>query len=214
MDKHKIKNSVLEYSNVSIPGYSIQYGDTTYENTLEERIQEVTVDVKEAKKAQKINSKGKYSLKNSVNTAVENKSIKKTNFAQEYKNIQCFSSLNTGKNINTNLHNKFNTNFPSKSTFKGGGSVQHRIESIKANKLSHITPLENNTLELNKVSNNVSKNLNCQDAPIKNYVPNQNHINLSKHNDNKIKSTVTKNIHNEVKHDHNKNINITSSKFK
>lgn len=240
MDKSKNKNSILEFSKISIPGYSIEFGDTTYENTLEERIQAAREASLTAKKAQKQNSKGKYSLKNSVNTTIENKTyfqnmtIKKTiNNSQEFKkkNIQCWSSfsknnfepilndssLNTAisKNINTNLHTKYNTNFSSKSTFKGGGLMQRRLELIKANKkLSHITPLENTALELNKCSNNVSNNLNCQGTPTKNYVPIQSDINLSKHKDNKNKLAIQKSIHDEVKYDHNRNINKTSSKLK
>lgn len=241
MDKITNKKSILESPEIAVHGYSIERGDTTYRNTLEERIQAAKEASLAAKQAQKKNNKEKHSLANNLNTALKsdtyfqnmtvknNKSsdqeLKKKNtqscsssFKNDFKPMINVLSSNTTipKNVNTNLQAKYNTNSFFKPTRKVG-VMQRRLEAIKANKkLSNTIAVEyNNALESGKSTNILSNNLDSQSTQTNNNVPNQSNIIVSKCNEYKTISTVQKSPCSEIKcYDYIRNINNTSGKLK
>jgi len=226
MEENNQKRSVFESSKNTISGYTIEFGSTTYENTLEERIEAARNASSSAKLAQKQNIKEKLSnSKNVKDTNFQNNmAVKKLlNSAQEFKiiNKQCISInktdiqnssnvplLNLTKNLNSNCESKCNTSFL-KPAYKGGGSMQLRLEAIKANK-----KIINNTLE----SNNPSKNMNIQYIPpTKDYSFKSCHTNISKRKDYNTRSTVQKHHLEEAKYtghcDRTKDVTNTQCKF-
>lgn len=237
MERNSQKRSELESSKSTIFGYTIEIGNTTYENTLEERIQAAKNASSSAKNlAQKQNIQEKLSkIRNaSEHTYAQNIAIKKsTNCAQELKiknkqwasinktdietstNIPFLKNLTKTNNINSNFESKCNPNFL-KPTHKGGGSMQLRLEAIKANKKlsNRISHEYSNTLE----SNNPSKIVSLQDnIPLmKNHSSKLCTTNMSKRNEYKTRSTVQKHLE-ENKYtghcDRTKDITNTPCKF-
>lgn len=236
--KNNKKRSVFESSKNTIFGYTIEIGNTTYENTLEERIQAAKNASSSANLAQKQTIEEKLSKNRN---AKEFLNVQNTNFTKSMsntqelktKNKQYFASINKTdiqtsthipllknlaktKNTNPNFESKCNTSFL-KPTYKGGGSMQLRLEAIKANKkLSNRNSHEcSNTLE----SNNPSKNVSVQDIPhIKNHSSILCNTNISNRNEYKTRSTVQKHLE-EVKYtatghcDRTKDFTNTPCKF-
>ncbi|XP_060838805.1 transcriptional protein SWT1-like isoform X2 [Rhopalosiphum padi] len=215
MEENNQKKSVFEISKTTISGYTIEIGNTTYENTLEERIQAARHASSSAKLAQKQNIKEKLSNCRNVKDInfQNNMAVKKLmSSAQEFKtkNKQCVS-INKTDNLNSthvpllNFTKKINSNFESKCntsslkpTYKGNGSMQLRLEAIKDNrKISNKISCEyNKTLE----SNNPSKNVNLQDfPPAKNHSSKLCHTNIAKRYEYNTRSTVQKHLE-EVKY--------------
>ncbi|CAH1708742.1 unnamed protein product [Aphis gossypii] len=216
MEENNQKRSVFESSKNTISGYTIEFGNTTYENTLEERIEAARNASSSAKLAQKQNIKEKLSYsKNVKDINVQNNiAVKKLlNSAQEFKiiNKQSVSInktdiqnsnnvplLNLTKNINSNCESKCNTSFL-KPAYKGGGSMQLRLEAIKANKkIINKTPREyNNILE----PNNPSKNVDIEFVPpTKDYSLKVCHTNIPKRKEYNTRSTVQKHHLEEAKY--------------
>ncbi|XP_060868755.1 LOW QUALITY PROTEIN: transcriptional protein SWT1-like [Metopolophium dirhodum] len=218
MEKNNQKRSVLESSKNNIFGYTIEIGNTTYENTLEERIQAAKNASSSAKRAQNQNIEEKLlrsrnakeyinvqnmpvikSMSSAQESKITNKqwsSINKTDI-QTSTHIPLPKNLTKTKNINSNFEPKCNTSFL-KQTFKGGGSMQLRLEAIKANKkLSNRISHEcSNTLE----SHNPSKNVSLQYIPLtKNHSSKLSNTNNFKRNEYKTRSTVQKHLE-EVKY--------------
>lgn len=245
MDQSKDKMSMLENLKAAISGYSIEIGDTTYNDTLEERIQAAKAASSATyKQTQKPKEKLSVPLKNVVvekDTHLENMTIKKLNNIVQVpelkkRNRQRWSSVKTdfvstsntfsvdssiNKNLNLNAQaNYISTSF--KSTCRGGGVMQRRLEAIKASKIiSNLPSFEhntNNTLESIKFSNNPSKNVSSQTLT-KNHDYNQFDTNYSKLNEYKTRSIVQKHYGNEINHDYStligpytKNVICTPSK--
>lgn len=224
MEKNNQKKSVLESSKNSMFGYTIEIGNTTYKNTLEDRIQAAKNASSSAKLAQKQNINDKLSksrnakeyinilnmpVKKSMSTAQELKltnkqwaSIIKTDI-QTSTHIPLPKNLTKTKSINSNFDPKCNLNFI-KPTYKGSCPMQLRLEAIKAHKkLSNRTQTENVTL---------------QDIPLmKNHSSKLCNTNNFKRNEYKTRSTVQKNLE-EVKYtaghcDRTKDITTTPCKF-
>jgi len=117
------------------------------------------------------------------------------------------------KSINLNVEPKCNTSFL-KPTYKGAGSMQLRLEAIKANKklsnrISHECTLE---------SNNPLKNVSLQDKPLmKNLNSKLCNTNIFKRNEYKTRSTVQKHLLEEDKYtghcNRTKDITNTPCKF-
>lgn len=238
MEENNQKRSVFESSKNTISGYTIEFGNTTYENTLEERIEAARNASSSAKLAQKQNIKDKLScsknvkdinvqnnmaVKKLLNSAQELKIINKQSVSINKTDIQNSNNvplLNLTKNINSNCESKCNTSFL-KPAYKGGGSMQLRLEAIKANKkIINKTPREyNNTLE----SNNPSKNVNIQYEYIEYVPPTKDfslklcHTNISKRKEYNTRSTVQKHHLEEAKYtghcDRTKDITNTPCKF-
>jgi len=235
MEKNHQKRSVLESSKDNMFGYTIEIGNTTFENTLEERIQAAKNASSSAKLAQKQNFEEKLSkirnakeyinvqkmpvlksMSSAQELKIKNKqwaSINKTD-VQTSNHIPLPKNLTKTKNINSNFEPKCTTSFL-KPTYKGGGSMQLRLEAIKANKkLSNKFSYEsNNTLE----SHNPSKNLSLQDIPLmKNHSSKLYNTNNFKRNEYKTRSTVQKHLE-EVKYtghcNRTKDITNTPCKF-
>jgi len=235
-ERNNKKKSVFESSKNTIFGYTIEIGDTTYENTLEERIQAAKNASSSAKLAQQQTIEEKLSKNRNAKECLN---VQNTTFAKsmsntqelKIKNKQYFGSINKPdiqtsthipllkyftktKNINSNFESKCNTSFL-KPTYKGGGSMQLRLEAIKANKkLSNRNSHERiNTLE----SNNLSKNVSVQDTShIKNHSSILCNTNISNRNEYKTRSTVQKHLE-EVKYtghcDRTKDFTNTPCKF-
>jgi len=237
MERNNQKRSEFESSKNTIFGYTIEIGNTTYENTLEERIQAAKNASSRVKLAHKPNIQEKLSKSRNASEYINAQNIaliKSTNSAQEFKikNKQCASinktdtetsthiplqkNLTKTKNINSNFESKCNTSFL-KPTYKGGGSMQLRLEAIKANKKlsNRISHDYSNTLE----SNNPSKNVSLQDnIPLmKNHSYKLCTTNIPKRNEYKTRSTVQKHHLEEVKYtghcDRTKDITNTPCKF-
>jgi len=233
MERNNQKRSVFESSKNTIFGYTIELGNTTYENTLEERIQAAKNASLSAKLAQKQTIEEKLlkswnekeclnvqntafvkSISNTQEFKIKNKqSINKTDI-QTSTHIPLLKNSTKIKNINSNFESKCNTSFL-KPTYKGGGSMQLRLEAIKANKkLSNKNSHEcNNTLE----SNNPSKNVSLQDIPhMKNHSSILCNTNISNRYEYKTRSTVQKHFE-EVKYtghcDRTKDITNTPRKY-
>ncbi|KAL4132326.1 hypothetical protein QTP88_009497 [Uroleucon formosanum] len=207
MEKNNQKNSVLENSKNSIFEYTIEVGNTTYKNTLEDRIQAAKNASSSAKLAQKQNINDKSSksrnakeyinivnmpVKKSMSSAQELKitnkqwaSIIKTDI-QTSTHIPLPKNLTKTKNINSNFDPKCNLS-PIKSTYKGSCPMQLRLEAIKTHKkLSNRTQTENVTL---------------QDIPLmKNHSSKLCNTNNFKRNEYKTRSTVQKHLLEEVKY--------------
>lgn len=198
MEKNNHKRSLFESSKNTVSGYTIEIGSTTYENTLEERIQAARNASSSAKQAQSQHFEEKLSnsrnlkdinVKKSINNALEVKIKNKPMVSINKSNIQTHASLNLTKTINdhSNFESKCNTNLLKPPTFKGGGLMQLRLEAIKSNKKvsNKISTEYNNTLE--------SKNVNIQDIPqMKNHCSNLNNTNISKRTEYNTRSTVQK----------------------
>lgn len=230
-NKNKNKRSIWENLKNPPCGYSIEFGDTTYKNTLDERIQAAKNASLIAKQAQKQKHSEKCFLTYSEITDIKKnpncqtmtvKTIK--NCAQDFKNknrphlLSSLKSVNdptinvfpfksaTTKNININVQTKFNANdlLP---TFKGG-LMQRRLEAIKANKK------ESKTISL-KCDKKILESTKSNDSSNSQF-PQKKHCNTinSKRNEYKLRSTVQKNTYNEINCNCTKNITSTSSKFK
>lgn len=138
-------------------GYLIEIGNTTYSNSLEERIQI-------AKQAQK-NKEKLLALKRKTivkkDTSLESMAINKSNnriqvpkFKKINKQWSTYKTnfvpasnvSSTNYSMNRNRNSSLSVNYGStsiKSTFKGGGLMQNRLEKIKANKTySNVTSIE------------------------------------------------------------------------
>uniref|UniRef100_A0A2H8TQ75 Transcriptional protein swt1 n=1 Tax=Melanaphis sacchari TaxID=742174 RepID=A0A2H8TQ75_9HEMI len=206
------KKSILEISKNTIPGYTIEIGNTTYEDTLEERIQAARNASLSAKLKQKQNIKEKLSNSRNVKDVnVQNymavKKLMNSDQELKIKNKQYVSInktdiqdsthvplLNVAKNINSNFESKCNTSLL-KPTYKGGGSMQLRLEAIKANKkISNKIPYEcNSTLE--------SKNVSLQDIPLtKNHNSKLCHTNISIRYEYSTRSIIQKHPLEEAKY--------------
>jgi len=228
MDKSKNKRyfPILENS-----GYSIEYGNTTYRNTLEQRIQYAKAASSITKQEHKQNVREKVSLTINTNITSENDITNKktTNSSQELKKkskqylpklikTYFFSQLTILLLIIPDLSNLQYKN--SSDSFKPnckGGLMQHRLEAIKAQKLSNVTSRgsEKNTLQSNKSSKIVTQ-ITTQ---TKNHVSSQVNINVPLRNEYKTRSTVQKHLYSEPstisQHcDRTKNNSNPSSKLK
>lgn len=190
MDKNKNKRSILESSNNTISGYSIEYSDITHKGTLEERIEAAKLA---SSSAQKQNNKGKLHITNSINTAedediyVKNMTIKKKNTQKQHWSSSSKTDLKCTFNMPSTITKNINT-YESLPTYKGGGLMQRRLEAIKANKKLTKMPLKyDNTIEPTKFPNNQS-----------NSHVSLSKCNVSKHCEYKSKLTVQKNLHSEI----------------
>jgi len=232
-NKRKNKKSVWDNSKNPPYGYSIEFGDTNYKNTLEERIQAAKNASLIAKQTQKQKCSGKLFLKNNTRTDFEKNMTFKTvtNSVQDFKNKNTqhgsspFESIvkptssafplmpNITKNMITNVQSKFNTSDLS-PTFRGG-LMQRRLEAIKAQKKeTNAISLKchKKTVESPKFSSNSSSS---QFAQQKDIVSNRFDTNTPKRNEYKLRSTIQKNTRNEIGNcDRIKNIICTSGKFK
>jgi len=156
------------------------------------------------------------SISNAQESKITNKqclSINKTDI-QTSTHIPLTKNFNKTKNINSNFEPKCNTSFL-KQTFKGGSSMQLRLEAIKANKkLSNRISHEcSNTLE----SHNPSKDMSIQYIPpTKNLSSKLCNTNNFRRNEYKTRSTVQKHLE-EVKYtghcDRTKDITNIPCKF-
>lgn len=207
MDKNKNneKSSILKSLN-NTSGYSIEFGDTSYENTLEERIQAARLASLTDKREKQQNSKEKISLTNSRNaifkndTDFNNKTVKKTtNIFHEFniKNEHFKQTINDyspnsilTRDINSNLQDINNTSDFLKPVYKGGGSMQQRLENIKCNKkLFNNCPCE---LDETKDTTNLTKNVNFQHSLTKNNNSQYTSTNSNQHYEYRTRSTVQK----------------------
>jgi len=198
-------------------GYSIEFGDTTYRNTLDERIQAAKAASSIAKQTQKQKYSGKLFLKNSTNKNLEKnyqnmcaKMVQNSTQDLKNKNRQCqLSSFKSVIEPATNAQcNKSNAN-DSLPTFKGGGQMQHRLEAIKARKLEanavSLLKREKDTSESTKFSNSSSSSQVVQNNDC---VSSLLDTNVSKRN---LRSSVQKYTCNEIRHcELTKNITSTS----
>lgn len=204
-NKKKVKKSPWENPGSPSYGYSIEFGDTTYKNTLDERIQAAKNASSIAKQTQKQKYSGKLILKNNANKDLEKnanyqsmctKTTKNGNQDLKNKNRQYqSSSFKSVIETATNVQSKSSAN-NTLPTFKGGGQMQRRLEAIKARKMEAMSlKCEENTLESTKFSNSP---LSPQIVQSNNCVPNLFDINVSKRIDYKLRSSVQKYTCNEI----------------
>lgn len=204
MDKNKNnKKSYILKSLNNTSGYSIEFGDASYENTLEERIQAARLASLTVKQEKQQNSKEKI-LTNSRNailkndTDFNNKTVKKTtNIVNEFKiknehfkqtiNDYSPNSILT-RDRNSNLQDINNTSDFLKPVFKGGSSMQQRLESIKCNKKL----FNNSSCEFDKTKDAIklTKNVNFQHSLSKNNNSKHTSTNFTQHYEYKTKSTI------------------------
>lgn len=205
MDNNNEKSCILKSLN-NTSGYCIEFGDTSYENTLEERIEAARLASSTAKQEKQQNSKEKISLTNSRNailkndTDFNNKTVKKTtNLVHEFKiknehfkqtiNDYAPNSILT-RDINSNLQDINNTSDFLKPVYKGGSSMQQRLESIKCKK-----KLFNNCsgeLDKTKDATKLTKNVNFQHSLTKNNNSKHTSTNFTQHYEYRTRSTVQK----------------------
>lgn len=234
MDKSQDMVSVSGRPKINVAGYTIEMGDTTYGTTLEERIQAARAASSSSKQMLKANNRGKSSLMNYRSTekdkSFQNIDINKTTFSahefkeknrqqwqssskKDFESITYVSSLNSTivRNGNINPPDNYNSSHLSKPIHKGGGLMQRRLESIKANKrLSNIISLNSDTnVGSTKCSNYLSQSSSRQDTFTNNHVPDQ--FDVSKRNEYKTRLTIQKNLSNEIQH--NNCINSNTNKF-
>lgn len=177
MDKHRNKRSILENFKNIAPGYSIEIGNTTFQNTLEERIQAARAASIVTKQAKKQNdSKEKFFMTNNRNGTVQNtnfQSMAIKNTINNSPNVQKRINLSKPKITNTNTQAINNTSCPLKPTCKGG-PMQRRLEAIKAKKFTNTCNTYSfkcdNALESTKYSNNFTNQL---DVLVENHFPNE-----------------------------------------
>ncbi|XP_050423312.1 uncharacterized protein LOC126835047 isoform X2 [Adelges cooleyi] len=153
MDKSKNKTS-MEFSRNISSSYSIQFGDNTLGNTLDERIQAAKAAAIKGKRSQKQNINDRLHMKNNIhgfnieksnkiNFSSSNKThIKSNETLETKKKIRQHSQLTKPNNsellpISGNLQNKLNVS-NSKIAPKASGLMQRRLEAIKSKKLSNI----------------------------------------------------------------------------
>lgn len=214
MNGNKNKRSVLESSNNTSSGYSIEYNNTTYEHTLDERIQAAKTASSTLKQAQKQNNKEKFHFTNNRTIVLEEDTHVKNKAGQSKIdfNFKLNMPSTITKSIYTPVQTKYNIH-ESLPVYKGGGLMQRRLESIKANKkLPTISLKCDNITESVNFSNNRS---NLHETLTNNHVSDQFNINDSKRNEFKSRSFIHKNGHSEVGHyDRTKIIANTSSKLK
>lgn len=206
MDKKKNKRSILEHSKNIASGYSIEFGNTTFQNTLEERIQAARAASLHAKQAKKpsstSSSKGNLYLTNNKNLTLQNTNFQSTgmtviNTINNVQNLQkkikqssfnnnvepkdkVFSSSNftETKSSYTNTLAKNNTSCSFISTCKGG-PMQRRLEAIKAKKLNNPNAFKCDALESTKYSNSLTNQL---DFIKKNHVSKQCDMKYNEYN--------------------------------
>lgn len=218
MDKSQNMGSVLGRPKISVPGYTIEMGNTTYGTSLEERIQAARAASCSNQMLPK-NNIGKSTLMNTRNNEKisfnAHHESKKRNRHQwpsssniDYKLIPKVSSLNSTTVKNGNINPQ--TNY--KPIHKGGGLMQRRLESIKANKkLSNISLDYDKNVGSTKCPNNFSQSSNHQDNFTKSHVSSQFDENISMQNECKTKSTIQKKKSSDMKNDCiNNNINKLS----
>lgn len=231
MDKYKNKKSILENYKSIESEYSIEIGNTTFQNTLEERIQAAKAASLVAKQIkQQSDSKERFFMTNNRNGPMQNnnfQSMTDRNTINNAPNVQKRINITKPKTINTNTQAKNNTSWPLKSTFKGC-PMQHRLEAINAKKFTNAYNTYSfkcdNTLDSTKYSNNVTNQLDA--SLVENHLSNELDKNdqqvIYKHNE--YYRTAPKSLHPSdeeiwpnklIGHcDRTKNIPNTSSKLK
>lgn len=221
MDRYNNNNySPLDNSS-NIPnvfGYSIERGNTTYKNTLEERIQ-AAKSASNLKHAQKPKNPVKLFLTNNKNITVE-KNINHQKITEDLKmkhkqrskpssfstDINLSSDISSSKstvNYCKNQNSQIKLNNALRPTFQGGGKMQSRLEAIKSKKCNKFLAEQDNILEVTKFVANPSKNINLQksqkEVPASNLcdirVPSPNSLSAGvfKSNTYQTRSTVRKN---------------------
>lgn len=201
MDKSKNKRSSLKNSSNSVLGYSIQFGETTFEKSLEERIQAARVANSINKQAQKQNrvkllstcSKNvieKDSLKN-VSSINSKKIIHNSHELKKKCRLNSSTILKADneqtyhipKITSTNLSTKSYPSSSFKSKFNEGGAMQRRLEAIKAKNLCNQFCVYDTSLESTNSSYNLLKNSAQCALPIKSFPEHVNSLaQLSKSN--------------------------------
>lgn len=230
MDKNKNKRSFLLKSLNNTSGYSIEFGNTSYEDTLEERIQAARLASSTVKQEKQQNNKEKISLTNSRNTILKNdthfnKTVQKTtNIVHEFQiKNEHFKQTNNDyspnsiliRDINTNLQDINNSSDFSKPVYKGGGLMQQRLENIKCNKklLNNLSCEFDKTIDATKLS----KNVNFQHSLTKNNDSKHTNTNFTQHYEYRTRSTMQKKCNEPstlFEHCDRTKSYTTSSKFK
>lgn len=146
MDKNNNKRSIMDNSKNIIFGYSIEYGNTTYQDTLEERIQAARAVSSTAKQTNKHNVGKEKLFSNNRKTTIQNTTLKNTiNIVPNLqKKIKPYfpSSVKINTESNNNASNIY------KSTCKEC-PMQRRLESIKAkNVLTNTSKINSNEYKL------------------------------------------------------------------
>lgn len=191
MDKRKSKVRFQQLIQNDDSPYTIEFGDESLGKTLDERIQAAKAAASSGRRNQKnnsdnnkfmtynnegainqlnFNSQDTFSTNN--NDLLETKKKSKQNSKQDEQVPQSFDLTNY-----SNLHMKLNSVITSKTSTRGNGIMQRRLEAVKARKLSNIFSSECDNVDNSFINSLTSKNPSSKNQTSKNII--KNNISIS-----------------------------------